>query len=206
MPGRVDIDEQQEFEHFELSRKEFIRTTLLAGIAISMPLWLTSCYNEQGQTISSTPFEQNVFQDDEWKIIRGVQETLFPKDELGPGALELYSDRYLVWIMQDGIIHPKEQDYIRKGLERFMTYLTDKEIDFEGLDPKERINLLETYSKGKGKYWLSRLLTLIFESMFADPVYGCNPDGIGWKWLGYEPGLPRPTKETKYPEIKNSIA
>jgi gluconate 2-dehydrogenase gamma chain len=23
-------------------------------------------------------------------------------------------------------------------------------------------------------------------------VYGGNPDGIGWRWLGHVPGYPRP--------------
>jgi gluconate 2-dehydrogenase gamma chain len=35
-------------------------------------------------------------------------------------------------------------------------------------------------------------LGLVLEAAFGDPVYGVNPDGIGWAWIGHEPALPRP--------------
>jgi gluconate 2-dehydrogenase gamma chain len=49
-----------------------------------------------------------------------------------------------------------------------------------------------------GENWLSLLLYYLFESLTLDPVYGGNPDGIGWHWLEHQPGFPRPTKETSY--------
>ena len=49
-----------------------------------------------------------------------------------------------------------------------------------------------------GENWLSTLLLYIFEALLTDPVYGGNPNGIGWKWLGHNPGLPRPTADKRY--------
>jgi len=42
------------------------------------------------------------------------------------------------------------------------------------------------------------VLGYIFEALLVDPVYGGNPNGIGWKWLEHQPGLPRPTADKRY--------
>ena len=52
--------------------------------------------------------------------------------------------------------------------------------------------------KEKGKY-LSQIMTIIIEAMFAHPVYESNPDKIGWKWVNYRGGFPEPTGVNKYP-------
>ena len=38
----------------------------------------------------------------------------------------------------------------------------------------------------------------IFEALLSDPVYGGNPEGIGWRWLGHRPGFPRPNQRNRY--------
>ena len=43
----------------------------------------------------------------------------------------------------------------------------------------------------RAKYGMPTLSSL-------DPVYGGNPDGIGWKWLMHPPGFPRPPKGKTY--------
>ncbi len=43
-----------------------------------------------------------------------------------------------------------------------------------------------------GGNWLSLLLTYLLEALLADPVYGGNPDAIGWRWLEHQPGFPTP--------------
>jgi len=45
------------------------------------------------------------------------------------------------------------------------------------------------------------LLTFIFEALLSDPQYSGNADSIGWQWLDYKFGNPRPTAELLYPEI-----
>ena len=51
------------------------------------------------------------------------------------------------------------------------------------------------------KEWCSILITLILESLLLDPIYGGNPDGIGWKWLEVTPGFPQPTEELRYDKV-----
>ena len=42
----------------------------------------------------------------------------------------------------------------------------------------------------------------LLEALLADPVYGGNTDEVGWKWLGYTAGFPRPPIGKRYFEIK----
>jgi gluconate 2-dehydrogenase gamma chain len=41
------------------------------------------------------------------------------------------------------------------------------------------------------------LLDYIMEALLTDPVYGGNPNSIGWQWLKHQPGFPRPTTPLK---------
>jgi len=49
------------------------------------------------------------------------------------------------------------------------------------------------------------MLTLIFEALLLDPIYGVNTNNIGWNWLNHDPGVPRPNKENMYPTIYTTI-
>lgn len=67
------------------------------------------------------------------------------------------------------------------------------------LQPQERERVLKEISQKKwGDNWLWYLMNYTFEAMFSDPVYGANIDKVGWKWLEYEPGFPRPPKVNAY--------
>jgi len=46
------------------------------------------------------------------------------------------------------------------------------------------------------------LLTYILEALLTDPVYGGNPNGIGWTWLQHQPGFPTPTEDKKYYKLR----
>jgi len=63
--------------------------------------------------------------------------------------------------------------------------------------------MLHQITKSKaGRRWVSKLLSYICEALLGDPVYGGNPDGIGWKWLNHHPGFPRPPKHKRYRELR----
>ena len=42
------------------------------------------------------------------------------------------------------------------------------------------------------------MVTLLFEALLLDPLYGGNKEEKGWKWLNHTPGFPRPTEELRY--------
>jgi gluconate 2-dehydrogenase gamma chain len=47
---------------------------------------------------------------------------------------------------------------------------------------------------------LSSLLKYIFEALLTDPIYGGNPNSMGWEWLDHTPGQPRPNPANRYGE------
>jgi gluconate 2-dehydrogenase gamma chain len=177
------------------SRRKFVKSMILAGISTQIPL-LQSCFNND-EEISA------ILSKSELAIVRDVQDILFPTDQYGPGALELQADKYLLWVISDTRFDPEEQQYIINGIG--WVDETAEEVHskkYESLNLEQKKYLIEIISKEDwGKSWLSALLTFIFEAMFADPLYGSNPNGIGWKWLDYNPGNPKPEAELIYDNI-----
>ena len=109
--------------------------------------------------------------------------------------------------MNDHKLDPWDNEYIINGFKklnkaskeqfnkRFIKLNRNKQEELIG-----RISLMDW-----GQSWLSKMLTLIFESMFANPNYGSNPEGIGWKWLNHQAGWPQPEQKQIYPNILETI-
>ncbi len=186
---------------WSVSRRSFVKLALLSGVISQIP-FATSCIskNNQGDEIVNIDGVNYTLK---LKTIQDVQGILFPKDEFGPGALQLKSDLYLIWVLNDQRLDPWDNEYIIKGFQKLDKASGEQfEKDFEKLEPSEQENLIARISvMDWGQDWLSKMLTLIFESMYANPNYGSNPDGIGWKWLNHQAGWPQPEKEQIYPVI-----
>lgn len=176
----------------KISRAEFLRKLLIAGVATQIP-FVFSCSEKELQ-------ESEILSNRQLKIIRSVQEILFPPDEKSPSAAEVKADRYLLWVLSDKNIDPTENQYIINGIDWTDEAAQEQFSEpYNSLSQKEKEELVEFLAnKDWGESWLSRILTLIFEALFADPLYGGNTNEIGWKWLNHNPGLPRPTKEQIY--------
>jgi gluconate 2-dehydrogenase gamma chain len=190
---------------FSSSRREFVRTSLLLGAAVTLPAWIFSCNSSVHE--SAGEFTQNVLSDEQWKMLRTVQGILLPDDDLGPGAIALHADRYFAWLLNSGALYPVDRADLINGFSELHEFCNQEgRGNFNALIDTEQEVVIEKYAvTGKGKYWLAQLLTLIFEAMFANPVYGCNPGEIGYRWLNYIPGEPQPDEKTKYPEILELI-
>lgn len=186
-----------EDEKWVASRRSFIQTLLLSGAAMQMP-WLTNCSKERTFNFNTNPFSK-----EEFRSLSALLETLFPDDGNGPGALTLNADQYVLWVINDEHFDLEERDYILDNFENFESNLKEKEdVRFHELSTSAQIDWVDQERKeSNGKKLFSRLLTLIFEALLLDPIYNVNPDGIGWKWLEHDPGLPRPTAEVQYPQI-----
>jgi gluconate 2-dehydrogenase gamma chain len=135
-----------------------------------------------------------------WPLLAAVQDHLFPSELDAPGAREIRALAYLQGVLGDPRGDREEQRFILKGAawledlsrQRYKTTFID-------LDPIRRERVLrEVASTPKGESWVSTLLLYICEALLVDPVYGGNPDGIGWAWLAHQPGFPRPTPEKRY--------
>jgi len=192
-------EEQYNYDkEWEISRKTFLRSVLLGSIALSLPL--VSCEERGDDKVYSDiePLTQRQF-----KTLRAVQSALLPSSENKPGAIEVNADRYFLWIINDPRMNPRENDFLVKKLSAIEDIIVTKtNYHSDELTIDEMTDVLEDITKeGWEKRWTSRMLTIIFEALLLDPIYGINTDESGWKWLDFKPGSPRVIEKYKYPEI-----
>jgi gluconate 2-dehydrogenase gamma chain len=183
-----------------LTRQQFLRQTgavaLLAGLLASKPT-VALALREDTQA-RQTPTE---FGEAQKRVLNAVQLQLFPADGNGPSAEDLHALEYLQWALEDPEnIEDGDKEFIVKGISWLEEASRDRyESSFVKLSSVQQGTILHQIAgSSAGENWLSLLLYYLFESLTLDPVYGGNPDGIGWRWLEHQPGFPQPTKETSY--------
>ena len=199
------IKEQEEIgEDFkwETSRKEFLRSLLVLGVAANIP-FLTSCEpKEEVDVFDCSPLSKK-----QLKVLQAAQLVLFPKEGNGPSALEIKADKWIVYVLNDDREPQREKDFIvehLEGLNQLSKETHKTSYDLLSIDRQE--DVLDLFFGEKApKRWGSRMLTLIFEALLLDPLYGVNPNNIGWTWLNHNPGTPRPNKQNKYPTIYTTM-
>jgi gluconate 2-dehydrogenase gamma chain len=183
----------QNHKKWQSNRRGFLKT-MLAGAVLSQIPWWMSCKSDHDHA------KNFLFTGQQLKILRLVQEFLFPTDNNGPGASEIKAEAYLQWVLLDPAMDAEEKRYILHGIGWVEeTAQEEKGTDFLKLAAdKQREILTYISTQDWGESWFSVLLNFIFEALLSDPVYGANPDGIGWKWLQHNPGNPRPDEDLKY--------
>ena len=138
-----------------------------------------------------------------WRIIDAVQRHLFPSETDAPGAREIRALDYLKRIAADTARDADQRDFILRGagwLEDMARRTTRQ--SFVSLDWARREKLLRQIETSEaGSNWLAQMLLYLIEALLADPVYGGNPDGIGWRWLTHTPGFPTPPAGKRYMEL-----
>jgi len=74
--------------------------------------------------------------------------------------------------------------------------------DFLKISTEKQEKLMtEFVESNRGHNWISTLLTYLLEGLLADPVYGSNKNGSGWKWLQHQPGFPSPPKDKTWDQL-----
>jgi gluconate 2-dehydrogenase gamma chain len=170
-----------------LDRRRFLLG--LAGGSLSLLLPLPSHADSPGLT-----------QKQRWSLIETVQAQLFPSEPEAPGAREINALAYLKWVVGDNNLDPQERDFILRGAD-WLEALTRESHDlgFMQLNADRQAAMLERIARSEaGENWLETLLLYIFEALLSDPIYGGNPEGIGWRWLRHQPGFPRPNARNRY--------
>ena len=139
-----------------------------------------------------------------WPLLAAVLEHLFPSEIDAPGAREIRALAYLQGVLGDPRGDREEQRFILKGADWLEDLSRQRhKTTFVELDPIRREQVLrEVASSPKGENWVATLLLYLCEALLADPIYGGNPDGIGWAWLAHQPGFPRPTPAKRYGALK----
>ncbi len=184
------------------SRRNFLRTMILGGIALQIP-FVFSCSSNDLKAIQ-IEINNNLFSINT-ELLQQLLNILFPKSTIAPCALDLKADIYYLWYLQDNRLKPKNREYLVFGLDKIQKYTLDNlNSSFTDLANDEQKEVIKYISTTKwGKNYLSSLMTIIFEAMFANPIYECNPDRIGWQWLNFKGGYPEPSIRNRYPEILN---
>jgi len=147
--------------------------------------------------------KQAVASDHTWQVLDAVQRHLLPSEPDAPGAAEINALAYLRFVVNDPKVDAEERRFILKGsewLEGMARELADGSFTELTEDDRERV-LNRIAASAAGENWLSTLIYYLMEALLADPVYGGNPDGIGWRWLEHTPGYPRPPKDKTYPRL-----
>ncbi len=179
-----------------VSRRRFIQgmAALSAGLlAPSLPGW-AALKNSGTSEADKEP----------WHTLAAVQNHLFPSEADSPGAREINATSYLRDYLAEEDTDAEERDFILSG-PAWLNDLALKQYHkrFPKLDESQREELLRRISRSNaGENWLSLLLLYIFEALLSAPVYGGNPNGIGWRWLQHQPGFPQPDAAHTYQQLK----
>ncbi len=142
-----------------------------------------------------------LFSQAQQQVVRAVQKHLFPRGPDSPGAAEINATAYLETAITAPGIDPDTRNTIVNGIGRLQDASRERfDALFDDLEFGQREPLLRYLADETrwGRAWLSLLLYYIFEALLSDPVYGGNPDGIGWQWLEHQPGFPRPPADKIY--------
>lgn len=136
----------------------------------------------------------------ESETLRSVLDLLFPASPDSPGARELRVAEWVELEMVDPDVDSEEREALRKGVAALDRYCREQhgkrwlEISREQHDA-----VLRGFADdGGGGRWVALLLDYTLEALFGDPVYGVNAGGVGWKWIGHQPGFPPPPKPKWY--------
>lgn len=170
------------------------RRDLLCGASAA---WATS---RLGRT-AEPPSPAGVFLDGaSWNCLAAVQDHLLPPAPGVPGSRDIAATAYLDRTLADDGFDPDIRDFLLQGVGWLEEIARQQEGEaFHRLRPARREELLRQIAATQaGERWISTLLTYTLEALLADPLYGGNPGGVGWKWLEHHPGRPRPTPDTLY--------
>lgn len=137
--------------------------------------------------------------DSDWKKITVIQEHLLPSEPGSPGAKEIHASRYLQFVLNEPDTEKSTAAILLQGLNK-LEIICKKTYgqSFNKLSNSQRDTALKQLEQtADGFHWLNILLDYLMEALLTDPVYGGNPNGIGWQWLHHQPGFPRPGKALK---------
>lgn len=176
-----------------MKRRDFLKGTSAAALAAGVPLANKGRADTRG--LVGKTFDQG-----QWAVIETVQDHLLPSEPEAPGAREVNAAAYLDRAMADPKFDPEVKEFVLNGIGWLNEIAREHQgRPFHHVEPSPREDLLrQIAASGAGERWVSTLISYTLEALLADPLYGGNPDGIGWTWLEHDPGKPRPTPDKIY--------
>jgi gluconate 2-dehydrogenase gamma chain len=152
-------------------------------------------------------------------FLSAMADTIIPADELSPSGTDCgvvtYIDRQLAGAYGAGSKMYRSGPFQRgKPEQGYQLALTPRQYfesgiaaanawsrkthgkDFDRLSPADRDAALKAMDEGKAQFehfsaraFAGRIIAMVMEGFFSDPMYGGNRNKAGWKMLGF-PGLP----------------
>src|SRR5215469_1698885 len=140
------------------------------------------------RSAAQTPAPQRVFSAEQKRTLEAFLDRLCPKDELGPGAVEIGAQDYIEVQLED-YLAPEKQTFLA-GLAALDAYARQSQgSPLADLSPEKRDQVLTDIDSGKAsqnaRIFFNRARRLMLEGMFGDPHYGGNKDFAGWDLIGY---------------------
>ncbi|MBN2647172.1 MAG: gluconate 2-dehydrogenase subunit 3 family protein [Thiotrichales bacterium] len=138
--------------------------------------------------------------DEPWHTLQAVQNHLMPASPEFPSAQTMNALSYV----QQKYLRPLADQHALAMIKQGVGWLngfaqSDYQAPFVALNTEQKERLLQKVAKSRaGERWLARLLDDLLEAMLTDPIYGGNPNGLGWQAVGQIPGFPRPQSKHRY--------
>jgi gluconate 2-dehydrogenase gamma chain len=183
------------------------RRTVLAGATLVPVATLTAAAQAPKTALSAS----------ERQTLDAFVDRLVPKDELGPGALEMGAANYIDLSLADYLAAEKAS--FVEGLAAVDAYARAQyDTRFADLAPEKKDVVLTAMDNGtasgftpNSRVLFNRVRRLTLEGMFCDPYYGGNKNFAGWDLIRY-PGprlavgpedqkmstLPKPLHQSAY--------
>jgi len=140
------------------------------------------------------------FSHNDWLTLTIVQNHFLPSENDAPGAVEINALHYLYDFLSRPATDPVDVKFILWGTQQLQTLSKDNNtvrfID-QSIEHREK-TLRHFEQQTEGRRWLVTIMNYVLEALLSDPVYGGNPDGIGWQWLEHRAGEPRPPMNKRY--------
>ena len=198
-----------------LNRRDLLAEAVgAAGLATVGWLWLDGFGEDRVGKIEPTEpgAPRKTLTDQEWRTLEAACDRLLPTDRESPGARTVNAIGYMDAFLAEKHIRPDTPSIIRAGAAKLDERARRMGArDFASLPPvkqDEAVRVFETFQLADGTHpghkWLKRMLAIILEAFFGDPVHGGNPGEVAWKWVGHKPGFPRPTEKNWRPTERGS--
>lgn len=187
-----------------MDRRTFIKrsSTTLAAVStpVITPLSAVAVANNSDTEKLLTAGLPTGYKQQDMLTIAAVQNHLFPSETDAPGAVEINATSYLNDFLTNPQTDQNDIAFILSGVRKLQTaVLKHQNKTFIDLSIEQRESELRAFEKTKeGRRWLINILNYLMEALLTDPVYGGNPNGIGWEWLEHQAGQPRPPANKRY--------
>lgn len=196
-----------------------VATGLTAEVVATTPAEAAPAAPPPQPAANTEPETYLVLNATEVAFMSAMADTIIPADELSPSGTDCgvvtYIDRQLAGAYGAGDRVYRSGPFRRgKPEQGYQLALTPHEYfvagiaaanawsrktfgkDFDRLETSERVNALTQIEQGKAKFenfsatgFFNRVIAIVMEGFFSDPMYGGNRNKVGWQMLGF-PGLP----------------